>query len=44
VIATTNHNLKIDLQRTTLNDFAGRTQFLTNRCMPIRELVQPCFT
>lgn len=40
VIATVYHNLHIDPQRTTLNDFAGRPQYLTDHCQPIQELVQ----
>lgn len=39
VIATVYHNLGIDVGQTTLNDFAGRPQFLTDHSQPIPELV-----
>jgi len=39
VIATLYHSLGIDVQQTTLNDFAGRPQYLTDHCLPIQELV-----
>ena len=39
VIATVYHNLGIDVQHTTLNDFAGRPQYLTDHSLAIRELV-----
>ena len=39
VIATVYHNLGIDVQHTTLDDFAGRPQYLTDHSRPIPELV-----
>ena len=39
VIATVYHNLGINVEQTTLGDFAGRPQYLTDHCRPIDELM-----
>lgn len=39
VIATIYHNLGIDVDHTTLNDFAGRPQYLTDHSRPIAEII-----
>lgn len=39
VFATLYHNLGIDAAATTLNDLAGRPQYLVDHAQPIRELV-----